>query len=284
MFSSNGRSNAQGVITVTNIYAPTQDQASTQIDFIDRLEQATSDSLAPNIILAGDLNLCMDPALDRNSFPPDHANTRYKDRITALADSLLLTDVWHQLHPNTKQFSYRRSSYASRLDYWFVSEHLMGPETRSSIQSTPLSDHAIITLKVGPKPYPRGPGLWKFNNSLLQEPDFTERINTTIENVINSPCPENPNSKWEWLKFKIKEQTIKFSKELHSAKRQVIDDLQKSYERLTVRMDAGDTGLRDEVESIEREIREIHLEAANKTILRSRANWALHGKDPQSTS
>lgn len=78
---------------MTNIYAPTQDQANAQIDFIDQLEEATSDSLAPNIILGGDLNLHMNPALDRNSPPTDQVNSRYRDRITALADTLLLTDV-----------------------------------------------------------------------------------------------------------------------------------------------------------------------------------------------
>lgn len=205
-------------LMVSNIYAPTQDHTNSQIDFIDQLEEATSDSLAPNIIIAGDLNLCMNPSLDKNSSVPEQVNTRYRDRIQALSDTLFLTDVWRHLHPTTKQFSFRRSGYASRLDYWLASDHLMNPDTNSTIQPTPLSDHAIITLRIGPKPYPRGPGLWKFNNALLKEPDYTELINNTIQEIQDAEALENPNSRWEWMKFKIKENTIQFSKQLLSAR------------------------------------------------------------------
>lgn len=265
---------------VTNIYAPTQDQTNSQIDFIDQLEDATSDSLAPNIIIAGDFNLCMNPSLDRNSSTPEQVSSRYRDRIQALSDTLFLSDIWRHLHPSTKQFSFRRSGYASRLDYWLASDHLISLDTCSSIPPTPLSDHAIITLKVGPKPYPRGPGLWKFNNALLKEAGFTELINNTIQEINDAEEPENPNSRWEWMKFKIKERAVLFSKQLLSTRKQMESDLKKSYDSLCLRLDTGETDLREEKESIERELKEIQLEEANKIILRSRANWALHGEKP----
>lgn len=319
MFFSNGRSNARGVSTllkrnlpwkvssqtrdldgrflsltlekddeefmITNVSAPTQDQTEAQIDLIDRLEEATRDSLAPNIIIAGDLNLCMDTNMDRNTVPSQPGNTRYRDRIIALSDSWLLADAWRQLHPQTKQFSFRRAGYASRLDYWLVSSHLLVSDALSSIIPTPLSDHTLITLRVGPKPSTRGQGLWKFNNSLLKEEEFTDQIKALIQKLKEETREMDPNSRWEWMKFKCKETSIKFSKNIQSLKKQHKADLEKRLATVSreadreVNTSEGDN-LRNELVSIERELKEIYLEEANRTILRSRANWALHGEKP----
>lgn len=49
----------------------------------------------------------------------------------------------------------------------------------------------------------------------------------------------------------------------------VLTDLQKRYEGLSQCVDAGESGIREEMESVERELKEIQLEAANRTILRT---------------
>lgn len=266
-FFSNGRSNARGVITlfkrgspcevtsqtrdlegrflsltmekdgetftIANIDAPTQDRTEAQIDLIDRLEDATSDCLAPNIIIAGDLNLCMDPALDKNSTSCQAGNMRYKDRIVSLSDTLFLTDVWRWLHPSTKQFSFHRANYNSRLDYWLASDHLLGPDVFSDILRTPLSDHALITLKIGPKPQTWGPGMWKFDNSLLQNTDYSELIHSLIEDSQDEVASMNPNSRWEWTKFKCKEETIRFSKNRQAARKQHKSELRERLKELS---------------------------------------------------
>lgn len=117
---------------LANVYAPTQDHPGEQIQLIDLLEQTISNFETQNIIIGGDINICLDPLMDRsrNSSPTDTG--AYRDRIGALCDNLFLSDAWRGLNSGRKIFSFRHRQYASRLDYWLASEHMLGPDTESS--------------------------------------------------------------------------------------------------------------------------------------------------------
>lgn len=160
--------------TVANVYAPTQSQSDAQLTFVDSLEEEICKLEPSNIILGGDFNLCRDPDMDKNLTDARRSrggNTRYGDRIEALCESLMISDVWRHIHANTRRFTFRRGRYASRLDYWFASDHLLDSNTESSITPCPQSDHSAIGIQVGAKPAPRGPGLWKLDNNLLSKED-----------------------------------------------------------------------------------------------------------------
>lgn len=180
---SNGRTNARGVATLirrdsaikvlemikddegrllillnqekfvlANVYAPTQDRPGEQAMLLDFLEEKISDLNSENIIKGGDLNLCFDHTLDKSSRSRPSGSPdcgQYRDRVKALCENLFLTDVWRHLNPTTKAFSFRRGQYASRLDYWLASEHMMSADSSSKIETCALSDHSIITLKLG---------------------------------------------------------------------------------------------------------------------------------------
>lgn len=49
-----------------NIYTPTQDQPEAQMQLIDWVEVRISELGPANILLGGDLNICLDPDLERN--------------------------------------------------------------------------------------------------------------------------------------------------------------------------------------------------------------------------
>lgn len=104
--------------------------------------------------------------------------------------------------------------YASRLDYWLISEHLFDAETQASIEPCPLSCHSIIALQAGEKAAPRGPGLWRMDNSLLLREDYKELIREVIEQAAAEKALSSPKSTWEWIKFKIKSATIQYNHQL----------------------------------------------------------------------
>lgn len=87
-----------------------------------------------NILLGGDLNLCLTQGLDKNKQPQiSSLNTegaRYRARVKALAQNLHLFDVWRSMNPNRRQYTFRGVQYASRLDYWLMSEHLFDAENK----------------------------------------------------------------------------------------------------------------------------------------------------------
>lgn len=182
-----------------NVYAPTQDHPDAQVELMDWLEEQISEMGPANILLGGDFNVWVNPDMNKNGSraPATRLSTpsgRYRMRIEALLDSLQILDIWGSQNQNTKHFTFRRGSYASRLDYWFISEHLLSPDASASILRTMLSDHAAIDIHIGANSPPRGPGLWRMNNSLLSNLDYTQLIQDIIEKEQGKPQLEDPNA------------------------------------------------------------------------------------------
>lgn len=68
------------------------------------------------------------------------------------------------------------------LDYFLVSKHLNYFINESRIVPDIYSDHSAVSLslsldKTSP---PRGPGFWKFNNSLLADNSYVENLSFLI--------------------------------------------------------------------------------------------------------
>ena len=77
-----------------------------------------------------------------------------------------------------------------------------------------FSDHSAITLSMSleSNQTKRGPGFWKFNNSLLTDKCYTEMITKQIPEFISKYC--NLNDKglfWEMIKMEIRASTITFA-------------------------------------------------------------------------
>lgn len=227
----------QMTFLAVNIYSPTQDHQLDQVRLIDKLEEKIVCMDTDNILLGGDFNLCLNPKLDKTHQRESAQRSTYTDRMESLLDSLSLTDIWRDLNPNTRRYTFRRGKYASRLNYWFISEHLVTSQSKTDITSTPLSDHDIISLKIGPNKISKGPGLWRFNNLLLAQKDFITWIHTTITEVKETEEPSDPKTKWEWLKHKIAEQTRKYEKEEYRQERNHELQLYKRLQHISKSLD-----------------------------------------------
>lgn len=119
-----------------NIYAPTQDHPQEQIQMINNIEDLLITTGSVDMILGGDFNICMSPNLDRthrDNVEQVDRNSLYRDKLLAFSEDLLLRDAWRFLNPGVKCFTFRRGLYASRLDLWLVSEHLLDSNAQSSI-------------------------------------------------------------------------------------------------------------------------------------------------------
>lgn len=182
-----------------------------------------------------------------------------------------------------------------RLDYWLVSDHLVNSQLQVEIIPTPLSDHDTLSLKVGSHRASQGPGLWRFNNLILAQKGFITQMKSIIMEVKEAEEPTDPMKRWEWLKFKIGEQARKFERDEYRKKRNHEETLHRKLKNVSVQLDEVNmhsntnedddreevlTNLLSERESICREIKELELSRANKTITRSNANWALNGERP----
>lgn len=129
----------------------------------------------------------------------------------------------------------------------------------------------------------RGPGYWRFNNTLLEDKTFVSDMSAHIRSIINDNLIENPNVAWEWIKFQIRTFCISFTIKRNRERRKTTKLLEDRLATLAHDHDmVGSPNIVSEVNSIKRELSEIYSIKANEAIMRSRANWSLLGEQPTS--
>lgn len=272
-------------VALVNVYAPTADRPDDQIGLLDELEDLLQDLDVSNLILGGDLNCCIDLNKDRfsrndNSEANHLVSPRATLRLREFADELAVVDVWRLLHLDALQYTYRRKAYASRLDLWLVSEHLTELVQESEIHPATLSDHSAVSLVIQTVPTVRGPGLWRFDNSLLLEQTFVLAMNAFLQKCWAEDIASSPHAKWDLLKYKIRKFCIDYSRKAKSKTKERMESLARDLKTME---ECNPSRCPDEEEvylSKKKELADLELIRANKIIFRARANWAGQGERP----
>lgn len=196
--------------TLGTLYAPTADGSEEQIAFMDDLEARINELNPINIVIGGDLNVAMDPVLDRRSTSLSHSyGEGMRLRTLAFTEEFNLCDVWRRRNQAKRGFTFYRANQASRIDYWLISTHLIDGCSDASILPMALSDHSMITLSLGEAPLRRGPGIWRFNARLLCDEEYIHKITEAIIFLTREPTFEDPIPNWEWIKFEIRNNGIR---------------------------------------------------------------------------
>jgi len=105
--------------------------------------------------------------------------TAYRNLVNITMDTLDLVDIQRTRYPNVNKFSYRSKTLGvkSRIDFFLISKHLTKFVKKVDIQASIAPDHNTILLSLSwPNENPRGPGVWRFNNSLLEDKEYTTKI------------------------------------------------------------------------------------------------------------
>ena len=137
-------------------------------------------------------------------------------QIKALMTEFDLIDIWRIRNPTYRKFTWRRSKPVTlrRLDYFLVSSHMELDIASCGFYTQIQSDHSPVFLKISPlaDAY-RGPGYWKFNNSLVSDPIYIEKTRELISEIkTNSFDFDDIRVKWQFLKFRIRQFTQSYSK------------------------------------------------------------------------
>ena len=150
----------------------------------------------------------------------------------------LVDDIQRTCYLNVNKFSYRSKTLGvkSRIDFFLISKHLTKCVKKVDIQTSIAPDHNMIILSLSwPNENPRGPGFWKFNNSLLEDKEYTTKILELYPQLREKYHYVNDQQLfWELIKMEIRSTTISFSKgkaqaiRKHEAEiKQQLDELDK---------------------------------------------------------
>jgi hypothetical protein len=237
-------------------------------------------------IFGGDWNVVLNSELDKKSTRnPDCPNPRFRDSLKLLMDEYDMVDCWRLAHPNLKKFTCRSGKHGpnvtqSRIDIFFISEALLNTLTSAKIEAGFKSDHNFITISLRLSDLKRGKGTWKFNNDLLKDKTYVELIKALLQEEIESNNHyEDKGFLWDYLKMRIRSETMLYSGKIHKEKRNDLKRLTAELEILdSAYMDTPTDDLYQQLFSIKREIEENNKEKLSGSIFRSKCDWAEHGE------
>jgi len=187
------------------------------------------------IVMGGDFKMVSDEWLDRCPSRCNHSC--YNPALMDICRTHNLLDpCWRFKYPNVKQYSWFKPNNVakSRIDFRFLSVSIINSISDCGMSAAPLTDHAVIKLRFNPPGVSRqNKGYWKFNSSLLKSHSFYEDIKATIANVMSDNSIASYISKWEFLKFKMREYSIHFGKTTNRSNRlseiNIIKDINMYY-------------------------------------------------------
>ena len=169
-----------------NIYAPTSNETENST-FLANLYEKIQNFIGDDhvqIVSGGDWNFTENNTTDRRGGRPRLWNLSISE-ISKYKENLDIIDIWRQKYPDQKRFTWRSGNkkLASRIDRWYISDSLQPAVNNVSIIPGIASDHSVLLLHLKCKSFPTGPGMWKLNTSLLNDINFVDAINQTIDEV-----------------------------------------------------------------------------------------------------
>ena len=112
-------------------------------------------------------------------------NPRSRSKVLDIVKNLKLSDAFRLLNPTTKRYTWRRRNPVkqARLDYFLISETFADLVQKCQIKPGYRSDPSRVDIDIILDTFNQGRGIWKFNCSLLENPDYLKLINDSIMRV-----------------------------------------------------------------------------------------------------
>lgn len=199
--------------TIINLYAPMQYFERNQIQVINELHENLQNFSMENVIWGGDFNMYLNPEIDRIETVKENMSLNYREELVTILEIENLVDIWRTQNKSKPCFTWQRGHQRSRLDYIFISEHLLNRKIQTKIQPIALSDHCLLTVNLEIHPvHKAGRGFWKFNASMLNDPVYVTEIKQIIKNTGNEiSYLDDKNMLWEIIKLEIRNFSIPYS-------------------------------------------------------------------------
>ena len=263
-----------------NIYSP--NNSSDQITFFSSILDVLRKRSEFNIIIGGDFNCALTPQDKLGGAAVGRKNNVISE-ITKLCDLLKLQDVRRYQHPDQAQFTWRDKAFKVQcwLDYWLVYKQLSHIVINTEMKSSTLTDHSAITLTLQSKGYAqRGPGFWKFNNSLLDDHDFVDQLNNMIPAYKNKyNYLTDKGLYWDMIKMEMRGFCVHYSKRKNRERRNIEKDLSEQTDALMKALATNrSTENITKLYRLRSELNKIVEYRTKGAIIRSRTRWHEQGE------
>lgn len=171
-------------------------------------------------ILCGDFNLTLNQAMDTQNYSNIN-NPKAKEKVLEMMSDLKLVDYYRVLNPDKRVFTWKKKNplKQGRLDYILMSENFTNVVEDMYIKSGYRFDHSAVVVEFRLNTFERGRGLWKFNNNLLYDKTYVDKVKNQIQMVktqygnssMETECKLNDSLFLEILLMEIRGITISYS-------------------------------------------------------------------------
>ena len=268
-------------VSLCNIYAP--NNQSSQLEFMQELNNCIIDKTElTTLIVGGDWN-CTLSRKDKIGGTP-WKPTNYSNLVLTTMDMFDLVDIQRVRHPKLCKFTYESKSLKmkSRLDFFLVAKNLTKSVRNSEIYPSIAPDHKAIYISLSwSSETPRGPGLWKFNNTLLNDEQYIALIRSTYAEARTYYSKlEDKRLVWEMIKMEIRSATISYAK--HRVKASYLRE--KEIERQLDHLDSiiCNNFFSADINRVlqKNKLRSIYEDRGKQAMFRSKCRWIENGERP----
>ena len=292
------------VITLGCVYGPNNDNPEFYKNIVfhevERL-QSSSDFT----IIGGDWNITLNHSLDTHGYKTEN-NPKAKLTVKENMENCGLVDIFRDMHPNLKRFSWRQfgGSKRARLDYFLTSAAIVPFIEKTEIMAGIASDHSLSCLTIDFSRFRRGKGFFKFNNSLLKDNEYIDLIKNTIRSVtalyaeevyapdfLMNMSPEeqqnilltiNPQLFLEALLLEIRGKTISYCAWRKKCNTTAYTLAVHRLELLEIASDKQPSSetLKQQLEQARLEVQNFTQRDTEAAAVRARVNWRIDGEKP----
>ena len=177
------------------------------------------------LVLGGDTNTVFSN-LDKEG-GNQHLKTHAIQAFETMKQNFELFDSFRNKNPLKRVYTWETlnpSIIKERIDILYVSNSLQDfvTETGTIPVHQTCSDHGIPFIKIQGFGIPsRGPGIWKFNNQLLNDPTFVSEVKEQLPawiNEVEKDLPGDSGNQWGFVKHKIVELSRYYGAKIKKAK------------------------------------------------------------------
>lgn len=266
------------VFRLASFYAPNRnpERDAFLLDCVDKIDPSV-----PTVV-CGDFNTVFDRVLDRRGSDPFDASRESSQVLSALFRDCCVVDVWRLHNPSLSAFSWTSpdGSRASRIDLLGCPYSWLHSVTSVDILPCPFSDHSAVSMDVSiPEPFPKGPGRWTLNKSVLKSDDFLAVVSSFWADWRGRKTAfRSLQQWWDVGKSRIKGLAVKFCAEKKAEKDQSRCLLENLAKHLKAQVDGGRVSLFRVYLSVLSQLAKLDQEAVEGARVRSRVRWAEEGE------
>lgn len=262
---------------LVNAYAPNPSAEKTI--FLQSLTECVNHCKESQYLVMGDFNCVLDN--NKDIISGNHHKQKDVDLFNTFLRETELSDVWRLQHEEEKAFTwYKKNPFiARRLDYIFASNDILNKCFNSQIHSIAQSDHSLVSINIALSQIKRGPSYWKFNDNLLQDKIFVDKMNAFLDKNSKDNKITDPQIKWDFFKVIIRDFCINYSiqkckqiKENNRKYQIALDELDKML------VNKASEKLIAEKESLRRKVELYEIEQAKSAQVRSREKYIAEGE------